>query len=198
MSALLTTTMPYMKVVIDTLKAEGPARQVHRAGRRRAAQRGIRQGRRRRRLLPRRGVAVETAKTLIAARRAARPRRTDGAMDAPARILVIACGALAREIVALRRERLVSTLDVQCLPPELHNRPERIPGAVRETIRAHARRTTRKSSSPTPTAARGGELDEVLQRGRRRAHRRRALLRVLRDVCGLRRAERKRSPARST
>ena len=55
MSALLTTTMPYMKVVIDTLKEETAARQVHRPGRRRAAQRGIRQGRRRRRLLPRCG-----------------------------------------------------------------------------------------------------------------------------------------------
>ena len=55
MSALLTTTMPYMKVVIDTLKAEGHPRRLHRAGRRRAAQRGVRQGGRRRRLLPRRG-----------------------------------------------------------------------------------------------------------------------------------------------
>ena len=35
-------------------EGEGPARQVHRAGRRRAAQRGVRQGDRRRRLLPRR------------------------------------------------------------------------------------------------------------------------------------------------
>ena len=54
MSALLTTTMPYMKVVIDTLKDQRPARPLHRHGRRRAAQRGILQGDRRRRLLPRR------------------------------------------------------------------------------------------------------------------------------------------------
>ena len=55
MSALLTTTMPYMKVVIDTLQREGPARRVHRARRRRAAERGVRPRRRCRRLLPRRG-----------------------------------------------------------------------------------------------------------------------------------------------
>ncbi len=55
MSALLTTTMPYMKVVIDTLGSEGSARQVHRAVRRGPAQRGVRPGDRRRRLLPRRG-----------------------------------------------------------------------------------------------------------------------------------------------
>ena len=55
MSALLTTTMPYMKVVIDTLEGQGPARGVHRAGRWRAAERGVRLRHRRRRLLPRRG-----------------------------------------------------------------------------------------------------------------------------------------------
>ncbi len=55
MSALLTTTMPYMKVVIDTLEGKGHAQRLHRAGRRRAAQRGLRRCDRRRRLLPRRG-----------------------------------------------------------------------------------------------------------------------------------------------
>jgi methanogenic corrinoid protein MtbC1 len=55
MSALLTTTMPYMKVVIDTMKEKGIRDDLHRSGRRRAAQRGIRQGRRRRCLLPRCG-----------------------------------------------------------------------------------------------------------------------------------------------
>jgi hypothetical protein len=51
------------------------------------------------------------------------------------RLLVIACGALAREIAALRRANGWPALDVACLPPELHNRPERIPGAVRAKIR---------------------------------------------------------------
>ncbi|MGH8249402.1 MAG: DUF1638 domain-containing protein [Steroidobacteraceae bacterium] len=58
-------------------------------------------------------------------------------VDAPARKLIIACGALAREIAALRRANGWSTLDVVCLPPGLHNRPERIAHAVREKIRAH-------------------------------------------------------------
>ncbi len=46
LSALLTTTMPYMKVVIDTHEGPGHPRRLHRAGRRRAAERGVRQGRR--------------------------------------------------------------------------------------------------------------------------------------------------------
>jgi hypothetical protein len=51
--------------------------------------------------------------------------------------LVIACGALAREITALRRANGWTELDVCYLPPQLHNRPERIPAAVQEQIRAH-------------------------------------------------------------
>jgi hypothetical protein len=53
------------------------------------------------------------------------------------RRLVIACGALAREIAALRQANGWSALDVACLPAELHNRPERIAGAVRAKIREH-------------------------------------------------------------
>ena len=58
-------------------------------------------------------------------------------MPTSARKLVIACGALAREIAALRQANGWTALDVVCLPPELHNRPDRIAPAVREKIRAH-------------------------------------------------------------
>ena len=51
MSALLTTTMPYMKVVIETLKETGHPRRLYRPCRRCAAERGIRPGGGRRRLL---------------------------------------------------------------------------------------------------------------------------------------------------
>ncbi len=60
-------------------------------------------------------------------------------METPPRQLIIACGALAREIAALRRTNGWSHVDVVCLPPELHNRPERIAGAVREQIHRHRR-----------------------------------------------------------
>lgn len=51
-------------------------------------------------------------------------------------VLVIACGALAREIVALRAANGWTHLDLQCLPAILHNRPERIPDAVEAAVRA--------------------------------------------------------------
>ena len=49
--------------------------------------------------------------------------------------LIIACGALANEITALKRANQWMDMEVQCLPPELHNRPERIVPAIRETLR---------------------------------------------------------------
>jgi hypothetical protein len=58
---------------------------------------------------------------------------------APRRALAIACGALAREIVALSRGPL-GGFDVTCLPAELHNRPERIPEAIRRKIRENRAR----------------------------------------------------------
>ena len=54
----------------------------------------------------------------------------------PPRTLVIACGALAREVMALVRRYGWSGLEVQCLPAVWHNHPERIPDGVREKIRA--------------------------------------------------------------
>ncbi len=61
-------------------------------------------------------------------------------MDTPRGTLVIACGALAREIAALRRANDWPHLEVRCLPAELHNRPERIAPAVRAEIQAQRHR----------------------------------------------------------
>ncbi|MGI9387954.1 MAG: DUF1638 domain-containing protein [Methyloligellaceae bacterium] len=52
-------------------------------------------------------------------------------------VLLIACGALAREIVQLIELNRWQHLDVACLPAKLHNEPEKIPEAVREKIRAN-------------------------------------------------------------
>ncbi len=63
----------------------------------------------------------------------ASPRTTtsDGE-DAP-RVLIVGCGALARELVELTRD--LPNVDITCLPATLHNRPGGIPAAVRERIR---------------------------------------------------------------
>jgi uncharacterized protein DUF1638 len=64
-------------------------------------------------------------------------------METQPRTLLIACGALAREIAALTRANGWSALEVRCLPAELHNRPERIAPAVQEAIRANRSRYAR-------------------------------------------------------
>ena len=77
-------------------------------------------------------------------------------------VLVIACGALAREIAALRQANGWPHLDVRCLPAELHNRPERIPGAVRDAIRANRGRYVSIFVAYGDCGT-GGELDAVLR-----------------------------------
>lgn len=57
------------------------------------------------------------------------------AAAAPARTLLIACGALARETLAVVRANRFDGLAVTCLPAILHNRPERIPDRLRQRIR---------------------------------------------------------------
>jgi hypothetical protein len=76
--------------------------------------------------------------------------------------LVIACGALAREIAALRRANHWSGLDVRCLPAELHNRPERIAPAVRAEIQAQRERYAQIFVAYADCGS-GGQLDAVLQ-----------------------------------
>jgi uncharacterized membrane protein len=83
-------------------------------------------------------------------------------MDGKAPVLVIACGALAREIVALKKLNGWSALEIQCLPPELHNRPERIPAAVLEAIVAGRARYERIFVAYADCGT-GGLLDAVLQ-----------------------------------
>lgn len=68
--------------------------------------------------------------------------KTDPAPDAApelvsdgARVLVIACGALAREIVDLIRVNDWNHLAVACLPAKLHNEPQKIPDLLRTKIR---------------------------------------------------------------
>lgn len=74
---------------------------------------------------------------------------------------VIACGALSREIVALKRLNGWSALAVECLPPELHNRPERIPAAVREAVQSAKQRFDRVFVAYADCGT-GGQLDAVL------------------------------------
>lgn len=79
----------------------------------------------------------------------------------PPRTLLVACGALAREIKAVKAANRLDHLDIACLPAILHNRPERIPEAVRAHIRA-GRRTHEEVLVLYGDCGTGGALDAVL------------------------------------
>ena len=88
------------------------------------------------------------------------PTVTGGAATGPPqdRVLVIACGALARELGEITAA--TDGLDFECLPARLHNRPEQIPEAVRRRIRA-ARDTYDTIVVGYMDCGTGGLLDRV-------------------------------------
>ncbi len=66
---------------------------------------------------------------------------TEKGLDAPAvkrgRILLLACGALAHEILALKRLNGWDHMELQCLPAKLHLYPDKIPDAVEAAVLKH-------------------------------------------------------------
>ena len=83
-------------------------------------------------------------------------------MVATSPVLVIACGALAREITSLKRMNGWGHLTVTCLAPELHNRPERITGAVVEAVSEGRSQGFEKIFVGYADCGTGGELDRAL------------------------------------
>ncbi len=81
---------------------------------------------------------------------------------APPRVLIVGCGALGRELVTLTRG--LPGVDVTCLPAELHNRPERIPAAVADRIRARGGEYERVFVAYADCGT-GGRLDATLTTG---------------------------------
>lgn len=77
------------------------------------------------------------------------------------KVLVIACGAIARELVYLRKLNQWNHVDFQCLPPELHNDPGRIPAAIKAKIESQAS-LYRKVFVAYADCGTGGALDEML------------------------------------
>lgn len=84
------------------------------------------------------------------------------ARDAAPHTLVIGCGALARELLALTRD--LPGVEVTAIDARLHMRPERIAAAVREKIdRARARHgNTIRLFVAYADCGTGGSLDAVL------------------------------------
>jgi len=87
------------------------------------------------------------------------------AVEAKSGCLIIACGALAKEMLAVRAANGWDDdrLAVTCLPAIWHNRPEKIPGGVRSKIRWGRRKGYRSIFVLYGDCGTGGQLDEVLR-----------------------------------
>lgn len=79
------------------------------------------------------------------------------------RPLVIGCGALARELVALTRRAGFPEVELTCLPASLHNRPGRIPAAVQARIRRARADGFDRIFVAYADCGTGGQLDRVLE-----------------------------------
>ncbi len=79
-----------------------------------------------------------------------------------ASILVIACGAIAGELVRIRDLNHWDHIEFQCLPPELHNRPDRIPVEVKAKIESQSRHFE-KIFVAYADCGTGGMLDKVIE-----------------------------------
>ena len=77
--------------------------------------------------------------------------------------LVIACGALAHEITALKRMSGWDHLVVACLPASLHNRPEQIATKVKQKI-DESRDKYRSIFVAYADCGTGGMLDSMLEK----------------------------------
>ena len=84
----------------------------------------------------------------------------DGAAS-EARVVVLACGAIAREVLAVIELNGWSHVDVRCLPAKLHSTPDRIPAAVDAKLRELARRYEHVFVAYADCGT-GGGLDVVL------------------------------------
>lgn len=81
-------------------------------------------------------------------------------MPSPESVLVIGCGALATELLDVIALNRLDNIRVECLPAILHNRPEKIPGAVRQKLEAS--KSYDRVFVAYGDCGTGGKLDEVI------------------------------------
>ncbi len=84
------------------------------------------------------------------------------------KLRIIACGALAREILAITKsdaqKQALAHIDLTCLPAILHNHPEKIPAAVDNAIVKAKAEGFEQVYIAYADCGTGGELDRVCEK----------------------------------
>lgn len=83
---------------------------------------------------------------------------------APEKVLVIACGMIAREVLAVKDALKLDHIDLTCLPADFHYYPDRIPAAMDEAIVEARAAGYRHVFAGYADCGTGGQLDRVLER----------------------------------
>lgn len=83
-------------------------------------------------------------------------------MTAEPSTLLICCGAIAREVLAVVRDNGWDHMDVQCLPAKLHNDPSQLPEGIRAKIH-RGRETHDRVMVLYSDCGTGGEIERVLE-----------------------------------
>lgn len=79
--------------------------------------------------------------------------------------LFITCGAIAREVIAIKTLNKFSNVEVSCLPASWHNSPEKITPAIKKKIRA-AKTKFARIFVLYGDCGTGGELDKLIEQER--------------------------------
>lgn len=77
------------------------------------------------------------------------------------KVRVIACGALAREILAISKLNALTQIDLDCLPALWHNTPEKIGPGVRSAIKNARKEGFTDIFIAYADCGTGGDLDKV-------------------------------------
>jgi hypothetical protein len=80
------------------------------------------------------------------------------------RLLVIACGMIAREVLAVKELNKLDHLDLTCLPAEFHYYPDRIAPAMDAAIAEAKEKGYRHIFAGYADCGTGGMLDRVLEK----------------------------------
>lgn len=82
----------------------------------------------------------------------------------PRKLRVIACGMLAREVLAIKQQLGLDHLDLKCLPAEFHFHPDRIPAAMDAAIAEARAEGFDQIFAGYGDCGTGGLLDRVLEK----------------------------------
>lgn len=84
--------------------------------------------------------------------------------EAEGRVLIIACGMLAREILAVKAQNGLEHIDLTCLPAEYHFHPDRIAPEMEKAILKARAQGYRNILAGYADCGTGGMLDKVLEK----------------------------------